>query len=378
MKMIYKMKNVIQDYAWGSVDAIPDLLGYDNKESLPQAEMWMGSHLRGPSVLIDNKIEKPIENLPFLFKLLSAGSPLSIQVHPDKKRAEQGFNRENDLNIPLDAYNRNYKDNNHKPEIICALTPFWAMCGFRQIDNIIENFQKLDLPVINKFIKELEENRTSSGLKNFFNILMEIEGSYKTDFINQLVKECRRKDDIQYNWVLKLYDKYPDDAGISAPLYLNLVELKPGEALYLTAGELHAYLSGLGLELMATSDNVLRGGLTPKYIDREELKRVVSFSGTDPEILIPQLYKGNVFKYYTPSKEFELSKIILRNNTFKIEKNNLVKILFIKEGNVEFKSEKGNFIKASKGESIFIPAEAGLWTVTGHSVFYSASLAEVE
>ncbi len=379
------MKNVIHDYAWGSPDAIPKLLGYNNEERIPQAELWMGAHERGTSRLLDEKDEislstflkddKTSDNLPFLFKLLAAGSPLSIQVHPDKKQAEEGYRKENSQSIPLDAPNRNYKDDNHKPEIICALTPFWAMRGFRKIDKIIANFKKMELPSIAAGIDEFDRNRNSDGLRIFFNLLMALNGSEKKQFIGELVNSCSEIDEIQNNWVLKLYEKYPEDTGIAAPLYLNLVKLMPGQALYLAAGELHAYLDGLGMELMASSDNVLRGGLTPKHIDREELKRILNFSGDDPDILEPLMVKKGVYKYITPSEEFELTRINLREiDKFIIKHDNRIQIMFIGDGSVLFRSDSGEEINGGRGESFFIPADSGLWSIEGEAVLFRASI----
>jgi len=393
--MIYKMKNVIQDYAWGSLTAIPQLLGYENKEKRPQAELWMGSHRRGTSLLQSKKGEIPLSefikgnmedvlgseiasgygDLPFLFKVLAAGSPLSIQVHPDKQQAEKGFQKENQLSIPLDAFNRNYKDDNHKPEIICALTPFWAMRGFRTIDSIIDNFQKADLDSFKEDLEAFSGNRTSEGLQKFFSAIMALEGDRKMTFIHELVSSAQKQQGDAFSWVLNLHEKYPEDAAIAGPLYLNLVQLQPGEALYLSAGELHAYLDGLGMELMASSDNVLRGGLTPKYVDRDELMRILNFSGADPEILKAGSSKDGVATYDSPSREFELSRIDVNGeNDYLIEDINRVQILFVSEGDLSFNSELGEDIHAVKGESLFVPYNAGNWMAKGNAVIYRASV----
>lgn len=388
------MKNVIHDYAWGSVDAIPALLGYDNKEGKPQAELWMGSHRRGASVIAADSGELSLADyiaeekdeilgasladrygdLPFLFKVLAAGSPLSIQVHPDKAQAEEGFAYENSISVPLDAFNRNYKDDNHKPEIICALTEFWAMRGFRPIEKIIAIFKDLALPVFSREIEAFSVDATSTGLETFFSSIMALEGDRKKTFIKQLIEAVSSKEDDKYEWVSKLHDKYPDDAAIAAPLYLNLVKLKPGQALYLAAGELHAYLEGLGMELMASSDNVLRGGLTPKYIDREELKKIVNFSGADPEILEARSASGTVEVYNTPSEEFELSRIKLaKGDSYNTGDKGEVQILFVAEGDILCSSSDGETIKALKGESVFVPRSAN-WDVEGDAVLFRASV----
>jgi mannose-6-phosphate isomerase len=395
MKMIYKMKNLIQDYAWGSINAIPELLGYGNEENHPQAELWMGSHRRGTSQLITSNGDIPLSefinqnvsailgekisaaygDLPFLFKVLAAGSPLSIQVHPDKDQAEKGFQKENALSIPLDAYNRNYKDDNHKPEIMCAITDFWAMRGFRTMDSIISNFEEVDLNCFKEEVNTFSRNRTSTGLKVFFSAIMSLEGEKKRIFINELVEHSKALEGDAYEWVLRLYKTYPEDAAIAGPLYLNLVKLKPGQALYLAAGELHAYLDGLGMELMASSDNVLRGGLTPKFIDREELKSILNFSGADPEILTAHPEGEGLSTYSTPSEEFKLSRIDLKgSNEFVLNEGNGVQILFVSEGIVRFLSEKGDELTARKGESVFIPFDAGKWVLTGQAVLFRASV----
>lgn len=392
--MIYKLKNIIQDYAWGSPDAIPDLLGYKNEEGKPQAELWMGSHRRGsssicrgseeislsefikqdPSAVLGNDIASLYGDLPFLFKVLAAGSPLSIQVHPDKDQAEKGFARENRMSIPPDAYNRNYKDDNHKPEIICAITPFWAMRGFRTINNILRNFLQADLPSFRGEIEQFSKNPDSEGLERFFSKIMSLEGEKKSSFIKELTEKAKTIHTDIFDWVLRLYKKYPEDPAIAAPLYLNLVKLEPGEALYLAAGELHAYLDGLGMELMASSDNVLRGGLTPKYIDRDELKSILNFSGADPQVINPFSGQGNISVYSTPSGEFELSRIILnRNSSYEIAFDNEVQILFIAEGRVSFSADSST-LSAVKGESVFIPHNAGKWLAEGDAVLYRASI----
>jgi mannose-6-phosphate isomerase len=395
MKMIYKMKNTIQDYAWGSVSAIPELLGYVNRDNKPQAELWMGSHHRGESLLINGdedislsklikknkndilseKIASVYGDLPFLFKVLAAGSPLSIQVHPDKKQAEEGFARENESSVPLDAFNRNYKDDNHKPEIICALTPFWAMRGFRNSDSIIDNFRTADLPSFRKEVDQFSESGDPEGLKSFFNSIMSLEGDKKNSFIEELVGAAEKIDNDTFHWVLRLYEKYPEDAAIAAPLYLNLVKLEPGEALYLDAGELHAYLDGMGMELMASSDNVLRGGLTPKHIDREELKKILKFTGGDPQILRAETVSDTLSAYSTPSDEFQLSRIDLASGrNFEISEKNAVQILFVSEGDVRFFNDSGDSLSAEKGESIFVPFDAGKWNLSGDAVLYCASI----
>lgn len=392
------MKNVIQEYAWGSPDAIPGLLGIDNPEKKPKAELWMGAHGKAPSRIEQGNKEIPLDqyirenkvavlggklaekygNLPFLFKVLAAGSPLSIQVHPNKKQAEKGFARENSLGIAIDAFNRNYKDDNHKPEIICALTEFWAMRGFRPFQDIADRFEALDIPSFRRETAAFRSNLTSEGLETFFNALMSLEGEKKDRFIRELTGAAAGIQGDEYQWVLRLYEKYSDDAAIAAPLYLNLLKLEPGQALYLSAGELHAYLDGLGMELMASSDNVLRGGLTPKYIDREELGNIVNFNGSEPEILQARATDPLTEIYRTPSKEFELARLSLRRGGASYDTASIgsVQILFLTEGSADFTSADGEILHAEKGESLFIPAGAPSWMVEGDALIFRASVPE--
>jgi len=397
---LYKMINTVQEYEWGSPTAIPELTGLDNRDNKPKAELWMGSHGRGPSLLTDktgeisllqyiqeNKIDslgKELAglygDLPFLFKVLAAGSPLSIQVHPDKREAMSGFARENEQGIALDAFNRNYRDDNHKPEIICALTEFWAMRGFRPIDDIISRFEQFNLPSFAGEIEAFSGNRTSEGLEVFFSALMAMEGGRKIKFIEELIDACTGREEAEYKWVLRLYNTYREDAAIAAPLYLNLLKLNPGEALYLSAGELHAYLDGMGMELMASSDNVLRGGLTRKYIDRKELRKIVNFQGAKPEILKARPDGHCIEVYDTPCREFELSRITLNRDgdPYDTSTKGEVQILFLTEGEAEFLSPDGEVLRARKGESVFVPCRAVSWLVRGDAVIYRASVPKGE
>jgi len=331
--MILKMKNIIQDYAWGSRHFLQDLTG--TAADGPLAELWMGVHPRGasqvetapgqweslpevigerPAELLGQDLSGRFGSLPFLFKLLAAGEPLSIQAHPSKEQAEEGFRREDEAGIPRDAFNRNYKDDNHKPEIICAMTPYWAMKGFRSPGEIRDNFRPW-LPA-GQAEKLLEGGDGDDGmLRSFFLGLMELTEEERQTVLSAALTWCEGRDSDACRWVLKLQEKYPGDVGILAPLYLNTLQLQPGEALYLPAGELHAYLEGFGVELMANSDNVLRGGLTPKFMDVPELMKTLTFSPDSPEILTPRPLADGTAIYDTVSGEFQLLTADLRSRT---------------------------------------------------------------
>ena len=351
--MIYKINTIIQDYAWGSKEYLQRLMGLS--ESGPLAELWMGVHPRGMSMAVEKASEgdfvlplseliagdpegmlgrecaRDYGNLPFLFKLLAAGEPLSIQAHPSKIQAEEGFARDNAAGIALDAFNRNYKDDNHKPEIICAITEYWAMKGFRTPDAVKAYFKPWCPPEL--FTRLFPaEGGDEQKLKSFFISFMNLEDGEKDEILKAALAWCADQDDDACRWVIKLQDKYPGDRSILAPLYLNTLCLQPGEALYLPAGELHAYLEGFGVELMANSDNVLRGGLTPKYMDLAELEKTLVFSPSSVKRLTPETQTDGSGIYRTPSREFELVTLDCTAGALSLAADYPVSILVALEG----------------------------------------------
>ncbi|MBU4055619.1 MAG: mannose-6-phosphate isomerase, class I [Proteobacteria bacterium] len=402
MKTIYPLENTIQEYAWGSTSALSNLTGKPNKENKPQAELWMGAHPKAPSKalcdgqwfslmeLIEKYPEEMLGNktatlfgrqLPFLFKVLAAGKPLSIQAHPSPQQAREGFERENRLNIPMDAYNRNYKDESHKPECICALSPFWALNGFRPIAGILNYFKALCPHLLTQERRILKTKPDPQGLREFFKALLTLSPGQIKDVIEMAVKHAKelRDRDPVYEWILKLYEEYHLDVGVLSPAVLNLVCLKPGQAMYLPAGRLHAYLEGLGIELMANSDNVLRGGCTPKHMDVPELLKVVDFGSNDVGILTPTHgTSGSESEgfYFTPAAEFVLSVITVSQNISHdsaLERS--LEILFCTRGRAKIDQFIDNHtLLISKGESVVIPAAAIPYRIEGNAVFYKASV----
>ncbi len=398
--MIYKLKNKIQEYTWGSKIFIPELLGFKNSEAKPQAELWMGAHPKAsskiskkdktisladlirqnPARILGSEVAFNFNNkLPFLFKVLAAGQPLSIQAHPNLKKAKEGFDRENKAGIPLSAPTRNFKDDNHKPELICALTSFDAMCGFRDVNDIVEILHYLDLIKILPGAIELQKNPSENSLKNFFSNLINSTSKEKTEFVNSLVRETSNKtprtenEKLVFEWILKLSKKYPGDIGIFSPILLNVIRLQPGEALYLDAGILHAYLNGAGIEIMANSDNVLRGGLTPKHVDVPELLKTLTFKNGKVNIIRPEQKGESEFVYQTPVREFELSFLkISEKKHFKIMETKCSQIMLCTKGNSEIFWNSNKNLKVKKGESIFISAGTKDLKIKGNSEFYRA------
>ncbi len=393
------MENTIQKYAWGSHTAIPQLLGEKVPSEQPWAELWMGAHPKSSSKIKNNgdwvslfeiiandsrnilgeKVAEKFKNrLPYLFKVLAAGKPLSIQAHPDRIQAKEGYERENRLKIPMDAYNRNYKDDNHKPECICALTNFSALNGFRKIDQITFLMEKICPPAMKNMVGNLKKQPDTVRLKKFFYDLLSIGSDMKKIIIPAAVNNARenKNNDPAFEWMIKLYNEYPEDMGVFSPIILNLVCLKPGEAMFLQAGELHAYLDGLGIELMANSDNVLRGGLTPKHIDVPELIKVLNFEERRIRIIQPEKTSRCESIYPCPAEEFGLSVISVgENQTFDSIDKRGVEILFCTQGRaVIMDHRKNGDITIERGKSVFIPFAVKKYSIKGNATFYKASV----
>ena len=393
------MKNSIQEYAWGSHTAIADLLGNKVPSTKPQAELWMGAHPKAsslvkyddkwlsllelikqfPADILGKEIAAKFDNkLPYLFKVLAASKPLSIQAHPDIKQAKQGFERENRLKIPLDSPNRNYKDENHKPECICALTPFLALYGFRKIPEIISLMEKICLKVLYKELNNLKRQPNSEGLKSFFRSIITINGREKKQIIELAITNAQKLSEVNpgFKWMINLYKEYPDDMGIFAPVLLNLISLKPGQALFLPSGELHAYLDGFGIELMANSDNVLRGGLTKKHIDVPELLNVLNFEETDANILLSQKDKDCEGVYRSMAEEFVLSVISDEKNiSYTSPEKRSVEIILCTDGKASITDISINEnILLKKGTSVIIPSSVNKYGIEGKATLYKASV----
>lgn len=343
--MFVRIDNTPRDYAWGSLHGIADLLGR-TASGRPEAELWLGAHPGCPSVLVhpigdtttlaglisddpaatlghewldyERGAEERVEaieaadhrqpalggaelapHLGYLLKVLSASAPLSIQAHPSSEQALAGFERENELGVPLDSPERNYKDPFHKPEMIYPVTPFDALCGFRAVDASLAAIDKLILIGRAEALPrdEIEVLRgilaaggdDESALRAAVGLLLG-GGDAAEEIVQQateIARSPRGESAPELDIVRLLADFAPGDPGVVLALLLNRVSLQPGEALYLPAGNIHAYLSGTGIELMAASDNVLRGGLTPKHIDVPELLRVLDFTPVDVPLLTP-------------------------------------------------------------------------------------------
>ena len=369
-----KLINSVQNYAWGSHTALTELYGTANPDNLPMAELWMGAHPKSSSkiedkdgnlhalrdvinadksTLLGEAVAKRFGELPFLFKVLCADQPLSIQVHPNKQASEEGFARENAAGIPLNAPERNYKDPNHKPELVFALTPFLAMNAFREFSDIIALLQPVAgaHTAIAHFLEAPNEER----LSQLFASLLNMQGEKKSRALAVLKAAINSQQGEPWQTIRAISEFYPDDSGLFSPLLLNVVKLNPGEAMFLFAETPHAYLNGVALEVMANSDNVLRAGLTPKYIDIPELVANVKFTPRAADTLLTEPTRhGSELDFPIPVDDFAFSLHDLSDQEATLEQQSAA-ILFCVEGEAML-HKAGQTLTLKAGESAFISA----------------------
>jgi mannose-6-phosphate isomerase len=394
---MYPLENKIQPYAWGSRTAIADLLGAPSPSPLPQAELWMGAHPSAPSlarvagelVPLGDVVARAPEaelgpevtrafgtRLPFLVKVLAAETPLSLQAHPTIAQAEAGFAADDAQGIPRDAPNRNYRDRNHKPELICALSPFEALCGFRDIGRTLELLDALRIAPLEPLLGPLRSSRTPEVLRALFLALMQSAKSARRDLVGATLAACANSGPFpnERRWALRLSELYPGDIGVVTMLLLNRVRLEPGGAIFLPAGNLHAYLGGVGVEIMASSDNVLRGGLTPKHIDVPELAKILNFNPGPVPAVTPE-QSGVCHTYRTEAREFELSRIDLRSqSSFCADDRRGPEILLVTEGELAVEPARGATAALARGRSAFVSASDGAYVLRGRGQAYRATV----
>jgi mannose-6-phosphate isomerase len=334
---MHLLRGAVRTYAWGSRTEIAEFTGRPSPTAHPEAELWFGAHPGDPAWLETDQGERSLldtlredpegelgaavrdrfgDTLPFLLKVLAADEPLSLQAHPSAEQAVEGFAREDKLGIPVSAPTRNYRDRSHKPELLVALGQFEALAGFRSAARSVELMRALEVTDLDPFVNLLAGSSDADGLRALFttwitapqpdlDVLVPavIDGA-----IQYLRSGKKQKFAAEAKTVLELGERYPGDAGVLASLLLNRISLSPGEGIYLPAGNLHAYLHGVGVEVMANSDNVLRGGLTPKHVDVPELLRVLDFTPATDVVIRPQTARdGMELVYDTPAPEFAVS-----------------------------------------------------------------------
>ncbi|BBX21656.1 mannose-6-phosphate isomerase, class I [Mycolicibacter terrae] len=396
------LRGAIRTYAWGSRTAIAEFTGRPVPAAHPEAELWLGAHPGDPAWLEtpDGEVSLlevltadwegqlgPVaharfgDRLPFLVKVLAADEPLSLQAHPSTMQAIEGYEREERLGVPVSSPIRNYRDTSHKPELLVALQPFEALAGFRPAARTTELLRALAVSDLDPFIDLLGgspdggptevDQSDADGLRALFttwitapqpdlDVLVPavLEGAiqYLSSDAGEFAAEAKT--------VLELGERYPGDAGVLAALLLNRVSLAPGEAIFLAAGNLHTYLQGVGLEVMANSDNVLRGGLTPKHVDVPELLRVLDFTPTTEEALRPAVHtEGPEVIYQTPAEEFAVSRLTLDGAYLGHEvdapaHHDGPQILLCTEGAVTVHAKSGT-LTLHRGESAWVPSDDG-------------------
>jgi len=387
----------VMPYAWGSRTAIATLQGRPVPSPTPEAELWMGAHPLAPSrlmregrstdlaaVIADDSTRELGASvrarfgarLPFLLKVLAAEEPLSLQAHPTEAQARAGFEDEERRAVPLTAPHRNYKDPHHKPELISALTPFEALCGFRRAGETLALFDELGVPDRHGFLAPLRMSPDAAGLAESFRTLMTLPPARALEVTTQVVDACRvysGRFDAECRWAVRLTEKYPGDRGIVCALMLNFVRLEPGEAIYLGAGNLHAYLHGVGIEIMASSDNVLRGGLTPKHVDVSELLEVLDFRDEPVAVVRPRPFDSCEVVWDTPAPDFRLSRIDSQDDPIRREVHG-PEILFCTRGELKLAPARvGPWIRLGQGASAFVPADAGGYSLTGQGTIFRAT-----
>ena len=387
----------VQNYAWGGLKYIPNLLHFENKDNKPCAEYWMGAHPSAPSKLqvgneqislfdviqqnpteiLTERVFNTFGELPYLYKILDVNEMLSIQVHPSKSESEKGFEQENAAGIPINAPHRNYKDKNHKPEVMIALGEFWLLHGFMQLDKIEERLIEIKefnvlLPIFKK-----------QGLKELYRFLMEMTQEEVDTILVSLVKqERRRKHNGELNksmpgwWAAKVFQENEEiknvDRGVFSIYLFNIVGLQKGEGVFQAAGIPHAYLEGQNVELMANSDNVLRGGLTLKHIDVPELMKHTLF-----EPIIPKVMKGESIgiiekNYHCPVPDFDISKIELNAGNSYTALSASPEIFIVIEGGAVVNGTNVN-MKLKKGDSFLVlPNENYSIAAIGNCELYKA------
>ncbi|MEN1975330.1 mannose-6-phosphate isomerase, class I [Cellulomonas olei] len=399
---MYRLTSSLQTYAWGSPTAIPTLLGLPATGE-PVAEAWFGAHPSAPSrctrddgtpgapmpeviaadaaAVLGPDVEARFgPGLPYLLKVIAAQTSLSLQVHPRVERAREGFAREEAASVPLDAPHRNYKDRNHKPELVYALTRFEALCGFRAPRRAAELLHGLDAPLAKDLREVLAAQPSAAGIRAAFTRLLRPETRPTPEEVREVADACAARlaegspSPRADRTVVRLQEAYPGDPGVVTSLLLNPVTLQPGDALFVPAGGVHAYLKGVGIEVMASSDNVLRAGLTTKHVDVDELLRNVDYVAAPPIRIAPEKFHGATRVYYAPVDDFELSVTRVSDGQTHPLPGRGPRVLLCLEGRLTVSSTADGQLELTRGQAAFVPASDGELTVRGGGTLVQADV----
>ncbi len=368
------LETVVQHYAWGSRTLIPALLGLPAPTPDPWAELWVGAHPGGPSTLADGRSLGDVEpDLPYLLKLLSAVEPLSLQAHPDAEQAARGFAAEQAAGIPYDSRERTYKDPHPKPEMLVALTPFSALCGFREPGDALRLTLALDCPALEPLARALDQEDPSTALRDAFTVGMAVDPQRRTPIVVAAAAAAAGRaadpstdpsDARAYAWVARLALLHLGDVGALAPLLLQTVTLEPGEALAMPSRTLHAYLAGAGVEIMGSSDNVLRGGLTSKHVDVDALVDLVRFEARPLPFVEPEQVAPKVEMYDSGVDSFRLLHAEVTQGGPVAVPASGPRLALVTSGMVELHAGGGSLMVAP-GHAAYVSAECGPLELTG-------------
>jgi mannose-6-phosphate isomerase len=395
------LHNTVQRYAWGSATAIPDLLGVPNPDGEPQAELWMGAHPNAPSAVTREGREQRLDQLigadpgrllgartaerfggrlPFLLKILAAGRALSIQLHPDRVQAEAGFAAEEARGVPRDARHRVYVDDWPKPEILCALTPFEVLAGLRPAGEAADLLARLTVPDLADLVEGLRAEPEPAQVAAALAALLRLPDEQRVKLADEVVAAAGKTapnvgtDTARgaYELVGRLARDFPGDIGVVCSLLMEHQVLQPGQALFMAAGGIHAYVQGTGVELLANSDNVIRAGLTPKHIDVPELLRIL-----DPTVPVPVLAArstgAGVEQFDTGIPEFLLRRLTVgAGGPLAVPGEGEPRILLCVGGEAEI-TAGGRRLALTRGRSCFLAADDPAATLTGEASLFLAA-----
>ena len=397
------LDNRVQPYAWGSTTAIPELLGVP-ADGRPQAEVWIGAHPSAPSTAtLPDGSTSPLDaavaadpdgflgrhrhgdRLGFLLKVLSAAAPLSLQAHPDRATAARRFAEEEAAGVPVDAPHRLYRDTEHKPELLYALEPFSAMAGFRSPAAARALLGGLTMPalppdssdVLAALLEHLSGPDEGRALRAATQALLTAAPDALAPLVEAVATACADLDDLSAQCVVELAGHYPGDPGVLVSTLLNQVRLEAGQALYLPAGNVHAYLQGTGVELMASSDNVLRGGLTPKHVDVPELLRVLDFRVLPPPLLHPRTVSDDELVFAPDDvDDFALTVLVVADAVETTWARPVPRSVLCLEGTVTLRSQApgaAGEVVLTRGSSVFVTAAEHPVSLTGSGRVAGAS-----
>lgn len=370
---VFRLLGCVQHYAWGGTSLLPSLLGMDNPDGQPFAEYWIGTHPKGPATVVlpdgeAHSLQAFLEaspsqlgqavwdafgGFPFLLKILDVKEMLSIQLHPERAAARIGYERENAAGIPLTADHRNYKDANHKPEVMVALTDFWLLHGFRTAAAIRDTL--VQQPAWTSLLPVLD----AAGVDGLYAHVMllphtEVNALLQPLYEQLAIQQATLHPDTADYWAWQAFEQYTRDGqhdrGIFSIYWFNIVFLRPGQGIFQGAGIPHAYLRGANVELMANSDNVLRGGLTPKHIDVPELLEHIVTQPVTPHVLSPQTADERLTHYPVPVPDFALSRLLLPPGDAYLLEADAFSILLILRGSLTIDNQIFR-----QGDAVFCP-----------------------